>query len=121
MSSFIVNQVKTNMCSISVSVFIVLSTFVPLFTLNWYNTNYNNNLLSSLLLVAYNLFVSTTLIRYSSHTTIPYSAHNLFVSVNPYSLDFYNIQTRNRNSRLTDYNWLTDRYILPFYSPTHLV
>ena len=121
MSSFIANQVKTNMCSISVKFFIVLTTFVPLFTLNWYNTTYNNNLLNSLLLAAYNLFISTVLIRYSSHTTIRYYAHNLFVSVNLYSLDFYNLQTRNRNSRLIDYNWTADRFILPFYGPTHLV
>ena len=121
MSSFIANQIKTNMCSVSVKFFIVLSTFVPLFTRNWYNTNNNNNLLSSLLLAAYNLFVITALIRHSSHTTIRYSAHNLFVSVNLYSLDFYNLQTRNRNSRLTDYNCTADSFILPFYSPTHLV
>ena len=45
MSSFIANQVKTNMCSISVKFFIGPTTFVPQFTLNWYNTNYNNNCL----------------------------------------------------------------------------
>ena len=39
------NQVKTNMCSVSVKLFMVLTTFVALFTLNWYNTNYNNNCL----------------------------------------------------------------------------
>ena len=33
------NQVKTNMCSG------VLTNFVPLFTLNCYNNNYNNNCL----------------------------------------------------------------------------
>ena len=88
MSSLIPNQVKTNMYSVSVKLFIVHTTFVPLFTLYWYNNNYyNNNLLSSLLLAAYNLFVSPTLIRYSSPTTIRYSAHNLFVNAKLYSLD----------------------------------
>ena len=74
---------------------------MPLFTLNWYNTNNNT--------------------KYLFNTTIRYSAHNLFVSVNLYSLDFYNLQTRNRNSRLTEYNCTADRFILPFYSPTRLV
>ena len=37
---------KTNICFVSVKVFIVLTTFVPLFTINWYNNNYNNNCLS---------------------------------------------------------------------------
>ena len=54
MSSLIANQVKTNMSSISAKFFIVLTIFVPLFTLNWY-TNYNNNC----------LFNKT--IRYSAH------------------------------------------------------
>ena len=99
MSSFI-----ANMCSFSVKLFIVHSLLLCHCS-HLTDTNNNNNLLSSLLLAAYyNLFVSTALIRYSSHTTIRYSAHNLFVSVNLYSLDFYNLQTRNRNSRLTDYN-----------------
>ena len=31
------------MCFASVKLTIVLTTFVPLFTLNWYNNNYNNN------------------------------------------------------------------------------
>ena len=83
MSSFIANQVKTNMYSVSVKLFIVHTAFVSQFTLNWYN----NNLLSSLLLAAYNLFVSTALIRYSSHTTIRLSAHNRFVSAKLYSLE----------------------------------
>ena len=34
MSSLIANQVKTNMCIVSVKLLIVLTTFVPLFTLN---------------------------------------------------------------------------------------
>ena len=76
MSSLIVNKVKTNMCSVSVKLFIFHTTFVPLFTLNRYNNNYNNNLLSSLLIAAYNLVISSALIRYSSHTTIRYSVHN---------------------------------------------
>ena len=44
MSSLIPKQVKTNVCLISVKFFIVLTTFVPLFTFNWYNTNYNTNM-----------------------------------------------------------------------------
>ena len=51
---------KTNMCFVSVELFIILTTFVPLLTRNWYNNNYTNKCLSD--------------------TTIRYSAHNLFVS-----------------------------------------
>ena len=90
MSSFIANQVKTNMCSISVKFFIGLTTFVPLFTLNCYNTNYNNNCLFD------------TTIRYSGH-----NRNSLF--------------TRNLSQDCFNYNWTADRFILPFYSPTHLV
>ena len=44
MGSLIANQVKkTNICFVSVKLFLVLITFVPLFTLNWYSMNYNNN------------------------------------------------------------------------------
>ena len=45
MSSFIANQVKTNMCFISLKLFIVYTTFVSLSTLNWYNTNNNTKYL----------------------------------------------------------------------------
>ena len=34
-------------------------------------------------------FLQATLVRYSSHTTIPYSVHTLCVSTNTYSLDVY--------------------------------
>ena len=105
MSWLIANQVKTNMCCVSAKLIIVHITFVPLCTLHWYNNNYNNNLLSSLLLAAYNLFVSTALIRYSSHTTIRYSAHNLFVSVNLYSLGFYNTQPQLKTDWLQLHCW----------------
>ena len=37
MSSFIANQVKTNMCFISVKLFIVHTTFVSLFTFVYYS------------------------------------------------------------------------------------
>ena len=44
MSSLIANQVKTNMRLISLNkLYIILTTFVPLFT--QYNNNYNNNFL----------------------------------------------------------------------------
>ena len=44
MSSLIANQVKTNLCFVSIKLFIVLTTFVPLFNLcHVYNNNYNNN------------------------------------------------------------------------------
>ena len=57
MSSLIASKVKTNMCFVSIKLFIVHTTFVPLFTLNWYNISYNNNLLSSLFLAHnYSLF-----------------------------------------------------------------
>ena len=57
MSSLIANQViKQIYVLVSVKLFIVLTTFVPLFTLNWYNTNYNNNCLPA------------TTIRHSAHS-----------------------------------------------------
>ena len=87
MTSLIANQVQTNMCSVSVKHFIVLTTFAPVFTLNWYN--YNNNLL-----VQHN---------YSLFCSQPFCKHCT------YTLDLQNrdLQTRNHNTRLTDYNWLT--------------
>ena len=39
MSSLIANQVQAKLCFVSVKLFIVLTTFVPLFTLNRYNNN----------------------------------------------------------------------------------
>ena len=56
MGSFIANQVKTTMCSVSVKLFIVHTTFESLFTRNWYNTNNNT--------------------KYLFNTTISYSPHN---------------------------------------------
>ena len=55
MSSLTTNKAKTNMCFVSVKLFIVLTTFVPLFTLDYLNNNYNNN------------YLSDTIIRYSIH------------------------------------------------------
>ena len=83
MSSLIANQVKANVCLVSVKLFIVLTTFVALFTLNWYNNNYNNNCLFN--------------------TIIRYSAHNLD-----------SLFTRNRNTRLIDYNSLSSAMCCPF-------
>ena len=96
MSSLIANPCKKQICVlVSVKLFIVHTTFVPLFTLNWYNNNYNNNLLSSLLLAHnYSLFCSQS---FCKHFT--------------YSLDLHNrdLQTRNRNlsQGWLNYNWLS--------------
>ena len=93
MSSLIANQVKTNMCSISVKFIIVLITFVPLYTLYWYSNNYNNNCLFN--------------------TTIRYSAHK-----RNFMLELYtHLVTRLLQLLLN----LLIRIILPFYSPTYLV
>ena len=54
MSSLIANQVETNMCSVSVELFIVLTTIVSLFTLKWYNYNLNEFALLSSLFLAHN-------------------------------------------------------------------
>ena len=67
-SSLIANEVNTNMCLISLKN-PLLFHFVPLFTPNEYNNNYNNNCLFD--------------------TTVRYFAYNLFVSANLYSLDFH--------------------------------
>ena len=73
MSSLIANQLKPNMCFVSVKIFIVLTTFVPLFTLNWYNNNYNNKCLSDTTIRNYaynrNCFVRTSQQR-SSNTQL---------------------------------------------------
>ena len=45
MSSSAANQIKTNMDSVSIKLFIH-TTFVQLLQLNWYNNNYDNNLRS---------------------------------------------------------------------------
>ena len=85
--------------------FIVHTTFVPLFTLNWYNNDNNKKLLSLLLLATYNLFVNTALIHYSSHSTIRYySAHNLFVSSNLYSLDLLQHATETQDWLITTHS-----------------
>ena len=64
--SLIANQVKANMIlNLNETLFIVLTTFVPLFTVNWYNNNYNNNCLSDITIRCsaynYNCFVRTSL------------------------------------------------------------
>ena len=61
MSSLIANQVKTNMYFILVKLFIILTTFVPLFILN----RYNNNCLFN------------TAIRYSAHNRNSLFTRNL--------------------------------------------
>ena len=45
MCSLIANQVKANMCLVSLKNFIVRNTFMLLFTLKGYNNNYNCNCL----------------------------------------------------------------------------
>ena len=42
-------QTKKNVFSFTQKLFIVLTTFATLFTLNWYNNNYNNNCLFAIL------------------------------------------------------------------------
>ena len=70
MSSLIANQVKTDMF------FSFHTTHVPLFKLiHLCNKNYNYS--------------------YWTDTIIRYSAYNLFVSANLYSLDSHNLRTRN--------------------------
>ena len=54
-SSLISNLVNTSFFLVAVKLFSVLTTLVPLFTLNCYNNNYNNNCLSD------------TTVRYSNH------------------------------------------------------
>ena len=77
MSSLIATEVKTNMCfSFNSTVFTIRTTYVPL--MQAYNNNYNYNSLSD--------------------TTIRYSAYNLFVSADLYSLDSHSLRTRNLSS-----------------------
>ena len=78
MSSLIANQVK-KMCFISVKFFNLFTTFVSLFTLNWYNINYNNNCLFN--------------------ATIRYSTHN--------RKSLLELHTQLVTSCF-NYNWLTD-------------
>ena len=81
----IANRVKINMYFVFVKTFIVLTTFVPLFTFNWYYNNYNNNCLFD--------------------TTIRSSAYSLFVSNYLYSLDQYNKELQASTSHKVD--WIT--------------
>ena len=84
MSSLVATKVKTNMSFVSVKLFIVHTTFVPLFTLNWYNNNYNNNLLTSLFLAHnYSLLCSQ---HFCKHWT--------------YSLDLHNTRSSNTQTQL---------------------
>ena len=65
MNSLIANQIRTNICFISVKIFIVFTNFVALFTQNWYNNNYNNNCLSDNL----SLFCFVTTSHETCHKT----------------------------------------------------
>ena len=68
------------------------STLFPL-----YNNNYS---------FAYNLFFQATLILYTSHPTIRYSAYNPFIGANLNSLDFHESilkQTTCLNKRLNEF------------------
>ena len=86
MSSLIANKVRLN------SLFSALS-YVPLYKLI--------PLIQQLLFVRYPYLLPTsfrvTLVRYSFHMAIRYSAHNIFVNSNLYLLDLYieELQTRN--------------------------
>ena len=89
MSSLIANKVKTNLCLISIKLFILrtiicatVQTYTTYFTITATTTT------RSLFLSTYNIF-AIMLVRYYAHTTVRYSAHNLFVSTNTYSLHLY--------------------------------
>ena len=66
-------------------------TYVTLFKLmHLYNNNYNKNY-SFVILICLQRVLKVTIARYSSHMTIYFSAHNLLLSANLYSLDLYNL------------------------------
>ena len=44
MNSLIANQVNTNICLVYIKFFIVFTTFVPVFTLSWYNNTVRHRL-----------------------------------------------------------------------------
>ena len=96
MSSLIAKQVNTNMSLISLKLFNIYTTYVPLFEFIGYNSNYNYNSMSD--------------------TTIRYSAYNLFVSANLYLLDSHNLRTRNLSHHNADWitSALTDHFHLSF-------
>ena len=81
-SLLIATKVKTNMCFNSL-----------LFALSYSIQTYTNYFIRYSYLLT--TFLQVTLFRYSSHTTIRYFAYNLFMSANLYSVDLYNLQTRN--------------------------
>ena len=111
MSSLIANKVKINMYLVSIKFFIVHPVLcATVQTYNMYTTIITTITTPSLCLSAFTTFLQATLVRYSSHTTIRYSAHNLFVSTNIYSLDLYSKElptmtvpfTRNVSLHKTD-------------------
>ena len=94
MSSLIAIKLNTNMWLVSIKLSL-LSSLILCGTVQTCTT-YTTIITRSLFLSAYN-FLQATLVRYSSDTTIRYSAHNLVVSANLYLLDLYieELQTHN--------------------------
>ena len=77
MSSLIATKVKTNMCLDSLKLFIVHNILCS--TVQTYATY------TTLVLSAYNLLVSNTLISFCFQATIRYPANNPFIGANLYS------------------------------------
>ena len=77
MSSLIATKVKENMCLVSHKLFIIRANLFPY---------------TYLLITFMQAFV-----RYSFHTTIHCSPHNLFVSANLYSLDLNSCDLQTSN------------------------
>ena len=62
-------------------------------------------------------FLQATLVRYCSHTTIRYSAHNLFCKQYTYSVDLYNTQPQ-LHTKLIELLLTAARFVIPFYIRT---
>ena len=85
---------------VSVELLIAHTPFVPLFTLKWYNNNYNNNLLGSLFLAHnYSLFCSQP---FCKHCTYSSDLHN------------HDLQTPNVPQFWLNYYWLSSAMSCPF-------
>ena len=93
MSSLTSAKVKQICVLISPKLFIIRTILCPTVQTNTtYTTIIRTITILSLFLSTYNLYGNS-----SSHTTIRYSDHNLFVSANLYSLEIHSggLQTRN--------------------------
>ena len=115
----IATKVKTNIWLVSLKHFIVranLCAIVQIYTM------YTTITTTITILICLQSFVSNGLVNYSSHTTFRYFAHNLFVSAKLYSLDrrFSNTQLVLTQGWLNCF-WLTDCFILSFYSLTNVL